>query len=62
MIVVSDSELYDSIVKSIEEFDFSVWEMHDVQSTKGDRWAREWMNALAKKIEKDWVNYVDGLT
>ncbi len=59
---MSDSELYQSVVKSIEDFDFGVWEMHDVQGTKGDRWAREWINALAAKIDKDWGDYVDGVT
>lgn len=59
---MSRSELYHSALKSIEDFDFSAWEMHDVQSTKGDRWAREWMNALAAKIDKDYGDYVDGIT
>lgn len=61
MIIVSDSELYDSIVKSIKEFDFSAWKMNDVERTKGDQFASEWIGGLARKIERDWVEYVDGL-
>lgn len=58
---MSKSELYRSVLKSIEEFDFGDWKMHDVERTKGDRWAREWMNALAAKIDKDYGDYVDGI-
>jgi hypothetical protein len=69
VIIVSDSELYDSIVQSIKEFDFSNYGLDEVDATKNEEsvpdWARgseDWVYALASNIERDWVNYVDGIT
>lgn len=61
MIIVSDSELYDSIVQSIKEFNFGDYSLDEVEDTKEDPWAQDWIEDLARKIERDWCNYVDGL-
>lgn len=63
MIIVSDSELYESIVQSIKEFNWGNYGMDIVDiSIQDDLEAQEWIPALARNIERDWVNYVDGLT
>jgi len=61
VIIVSDSELYDSIVQSIKDFSFGAYNLDEIEDTKEEPWAQEWIQALARKIETDWCNYVDGL-
>lgn len=56
-----DSELYRSVVKSIKEFDFSIYGLYTVEDTKEERWAKEWISALANKIDKDYGDHVDGI-
>ena len=58
---MSNSELYESIVESIHEFDFSNYGLDEVEDTKREPWTQDWIQALARNIERDWVNYVDGL-
>jgi hypothetical protein len=63
VIIVSDSELYESIVQSIKEFSWSNFGMDDVEiGILEDPESQEWIAALAHNIERDWVNYVDGIT
>jgi tetrahydromethanopterin S-methyltransferase subunit G len=56
---VSESELYESVVKSIREFNFANYGLDEIEDTKEDRWAQEWIHALARNIDRDWGNYVD---
>lgn len=63
MIIVDDSELYESIVQSIKEFNWSNYGLDIVDiGIHDDPEAQEWIPALARNIERDWCNYVDGLT
>lgn len=62
MIIPSDSELYESIMQSIKEFNWGNYGMDIVAiSIQDDMEAQEWIPALAHNIERDWVNYVDSL-
>lgn len=56
------SELYHSVVQSIHSFDFSNYGLDNVEDTKNEVWSQEWIDALAAKIDKDYGDYVDGLT
>lgn len=56
------SELYDSIVNSIREFHFGGYSGLDfLDELKEDPDTSEWVERLAANIERDWVNYVDGI-
>lgn len=62
MIIVSDSELYESIVQSIREFNWGNYGLDAVgNGIHDDPEAQEWIADLAHNIERDWCNYVDGL-
>lgn len=55
------SELEESIIQSIMEFDFGAYGGFDlVEETKDDTATNEWIYDLAHNIERDWCNYVDG--
>lgn len=56
------SELFQSIVASIEEFDFGNYGFDDVEFTKDNPETRAWLYDLAHKIDKDYGDYVDGVT
>lgn len=57
------SELFDSILNSIEEFNVSDTGITGVESedTQRQPWSHTWMNALAHKIEEDWMKHVDSI-
>ena len=55
------SELSESIIKSLMEFDFGNYGLDDVEFTKEDTATTEWVYDLAHNIERDWCNYVDGV-
>lgn len=55
------SELFHSIVKSIEDFDFSNYGLDDVEFTKEDTATTAWLYDLAHKIDSDWEKYVNSV-
>jgi len=55
------SELKQSIIKSITEFNFGDYGLDPVEETKDDTATSEWVYDLANKIEEDWVKHVDGI-
>lgn len=55
------SELKQSILQSITEFDFGDYGLDLVEKTKDDTATTEWVYDLANKIEEDWVKHVDGI-
>jgi hypothetical protein len=55
------SELFQSIVNSISDFDFSDYGLDEVEWTKAETAATAWLYDLAHKIEEDWVKHVDGI-
>jgi hypothetical protein len=60
---MSDSELFQSILNSIQEFNVSDYGIVNVDSedTKRQVWHLAWIHALSHKIEEDWVKHVDGI-
>lgn len=55
------SELFDSILGSILDFDFGDYRMDDVEETKQDTATTAWVYDLAHKIEVDWMKHVDSI-
>lgn len=55
------NELRDSIRTSILNFDFRDYSLDEVEDTKSSSETMEWLYDLARDIEENWCNYVDGL-
>lgn len=55
------SELKQSIIQSLMEFNFGNYGLDAVEETKEDTATTEWVYDLATKIEEDWVKHVDGI-
>lgn len=43
---------YERIVQAIKDFDFSDWNLDEIEDTKYEAWSQEWIHALAQKIEE----------
>lgn len=55
------SELFQSIVESIDQFDFGDYGLDNVEETKEDTATTDWLYDLAYKIEADWMKHVDSV-
>lgn len=57
------SELRDSVIQSIKEFSWGNFGLDEIEiGILEDPEAQEWIEALADNIDRDYGNYVDGIT
>ena len=46
------SMVYEEIVEAIKEFPFDAYGLDEIEDTKEEAWAQDWIHALAAQIQE----------